>query len=155
MLEYGNDIDIEIKINNSKYKTKLQKSPMVIGRYDPLIPSTCIFDGYLDKLKTPITVLGCPSSEKIEVNLCGFINSKLRFTLKFTLQLFINSEKLKHTVYQFKKDGYSLASPRNSLAMLYQNMTKNDSKISKGLEIPQNARVNPKVKYDIPKSGFV
>ena len=69
---HGNDIDIEIKINNSKYKTKLQKSPMVIGRYDPLIPSTCIFDGYLDKLKTPITVLGCPSSEKIEVNLCGF-----------------------------------------------------------------------------------
>ena len=66
------------------------------------------------------------------------------------MQLFINSKKLKHTVYQFKKDGKSLASPRSSLAMLHQNITKNDSKIS-----IQNARINPKAKYEIPKSGFV
>ena len=57
---------------------------------------------------------------------------------------------MKHTVYQFKKDGKSLASPRSSLAMLHQNITKNDSKIS-----IQNARINPKAKYEIPKSGFV
>ena len=55
---------------------------------------------------------------------------------------------MKHTVYQFKKDGKSLASPRSSLAMPHQNITKNDSKIS-------NARINPKAKYEIPKSGFV
>ena len=67
---HGNDIELEIKIGKTKHNTKLQKSPMVIGYYDPKIPSTCIFDGYLKKLKTPITVLGCPSSEEIEVNFC-------------------------------------------------------------------------------------
>ena len=71
------------------------------------------------------------------------------------MQLFINSKKLKHTVYQFKKDGKSLASPRSSLAMLHQNVTKNDFKISIENESSQNARINPKAKYEIPKSGFV
>ena len=70
-LGIGRNVILEIKINKKpKYQIKLQKSPLVLDEYDPKNnPSSCVFEGYLDekKLKTPVTVLGCPSSSEIEV----------------------------------------------------------------------------------------
>ena len=67
----GNNVFIKMKINKMKSRDiKLQKSPLVLDKYDPKNdPSTCVFEGYFDEKapKTPILVLGCPSADEIEV----------------------------------------------------------------------------------------
>ena len=74
---------LEMKINKKSKDIELQKSPLVLEPYDPLLdPDTCIFEGYWEEIKnnkketTPITVLGCPNAVNIEVSF--FLS---RFTL--------------------------------------------------------------------------
>ncbi len=57
------------RIWDSNYNIHLKVSPMVLGGYNFHKPETCIFEGYLipDKRTAPITVLGCPFSDSLEV----------------------------------------------------------------------------------------
>ena len=66
---------LEMKINKKSQDIELQKSPLVLEPYDPLLdPDTCIFEGNWEEIKndkketTPITVLGCPNAVNIEVS---------------------------------------------------------------------------------------
>ena len=66
---------LEMKINKKSKDIELQKSPLVLEPYDPLLdPDTCIFEGNWEEIKndkketTPITVLGCPNAVNIEVS---------------------------------------------------------------------------------------
>ena len=63
------NIIMKMKINSKSKNIELQKSPLVLDPYDPHNQDTCIFEGYWDanKHKTPITVLGCPHDQEIEV----------------------------------------------------------------------------------------
>ena len=74
-------------------------------------------------------------------------------TLNITFQILINSKKLKHLIYQFKNDGYHLATPRSSLLSI--NMTSNGLK---GLGLSRNGKMNlpkqSKINHKIPNAGF-
>ena len=77
-------------------------------------------------------------------------------TLNITFQILINSKKLKHLIYQFKNDGYHLATPRSSLlSMQIQNMTSNGLI---GLGLSRNGKMNlpkqSKINHKIPNAGF-
>ena len=63
------NIIMKMKIDSKSKNIELQKSPLVLDPYDPQNQDTCIFEGYWDanKHKTPITVLGCPHGQEIEV----------------------------------------------------------------------------------------
>ena len=63
------NVVLKMKINKKSKEIKLEKSPLVLDPYDPHNRDTCIFEGYWDanKYKTPITVLGCPNDQEIEV----------------------------------------------------------------------------------------
>ena len=63
------NIIMKMKIDKKSKNIELQKSPLVLDPYDPHNQDTCIFEGYWDanKHKTPITVLGCPHDQEIEV----------------------------------------------------------------------------------------
>ena len=64
------NVVLKMKINKLKSKIiELEKSPLVLEPYDPNNRDTCIFEGYWDanKFETPITVLGCPNGQEIEV----------------------------------------------------------------------------------------
>ena len=63
------NVVLKMKINKKSKIIELQKSPLVLEPYDPRNRATCIFEGYWDanKYETPITVLGCPRHQEIEV----------------------------------------------------------------------------------------
>ena len=79
------NIVLKMKINKKSKKIELQKSPLVLDPYDPRDRDTCIFEGYwnANKKETPITVLGCPNDQEIEVSNI-FIRSDPRNWCKFS-----------------------------------------------------------------------
>ena len=73
------NIIMKMKIDKKSKNIELQKSPLVLDPYDPHNQDTCIFEGYWDanKHKTPITVLGCPHDQEIEVRYLLELSQKL------------------------------------------------------------------------------
>ena len=105
---------LEMKINKKSKDIELQKSPLVLEPYDPLLdPDTCIFEGDWEEIKndkketTPITVLGCPNAVNIEVSFLGqhFGCRPLDPTLHIWSN-FVKKEKKKSILPPFVKQGF-------------------------------------------------